>query len=371
MKKLNLKRLLALLLVLAMSVCLVACGGGDDKTGGNDATDPGSGATEPGGENPGGENPGGEAPSGELVLYTSAGAAEYELVVKLFNEKYPDIDIEIVSGGTGDMASRIAAEKNAPYGDVMMGGGDTVYRGIEDCLEPYTSTEVGNLVGFVPEDNLYTPCYVNVNAIIYNNTLLAGLGVEVTGWESLTDPALKGNISFANPADSGSALEVIVNMLAAMNGTGNLEDGWDFVTKFVENLDGKFASGSSAAYKNVVEGEYAVGLCNEDKAISYMKDGADITTVYAKEGITLRPSNIALIRGGANPDNAKLFIDFVVSKECQTAMESELNVRPIRGDVPMTTEGRVATADLVQIAYPEVSSSDLKTRFQDVVTSVS
>ena len=369
MKKLNMKRILALLLALMMCLSLAACGDSGEKSsepGGNTAN-PGSNTADPGSNT---ADPGGEAPSGELVLYTSAGAAEYELVVKLFNEKYPDIDIEIVSGGTGDMASRIAAEKNAPYGDVMMGGGDTVYRGIEDCLEAYTSTEVGNLVGFVPEDNLYTPCYVNVNAIIYNNTLLAGLGVEVTGWESLTDPALKGNISFANPADSGSALEVIVNMLAAMNGTGNLEDGWDFVTDFVANLDGKFASGSSAAYKNVVEGEYAVGLCNEDKAISYMKDGADITTVYAKEGITLRPSNIALIRGGANPDNAKLFIDFVVSKECQTAMESELNVRPIRGDVPMTTEGRVATADLVQIPYPEVSSSDLKTKFQDVVTSV-
>ncbi|MBQ4434773.1 MAG: extracellular solute-binding protein, partial [Clostridia bacterium] len=148
-----------------------------------------------------------------------------------------------------------------------------------------------------------------------------------------------------------------------------VEDGWDYVTRFVENLDGKFASGSSAAYKAVVEGEYPVGICNEDKTISYMKDGADVYAVYAKEGITLRSSNIALMKGGANPKNAKLFIDFVVSKECQTAMEAGVNTRPIRGDVPMTTEGRVKTEDIVQLPYPEVDSNEVKAHFQDVVTS--
>ena len=225
-----------------------------------------------------------EPDTNKLVLYTSAGASEYELIVNLFNEKYPDIEVEIVSGGTGEMASRINAEKAAPYGDVMMGGGDTIYRSIADCLEAYRSTEADNLFAeFMPEDNLYTPCYINVNSIIVNKTLIEELGVEVTGWESLCDERLKGKVSFANPADSGSALEVIVNMLAAMNGTGNLEDGWAFVERFLINLDGKFASGSSAAYKSVVEGEYPVGLCNEDKTISYMKDGADVYAVYAKE----------------------------------------------------------------------------------------
>ena len=312
-----------------------------------------------------------EPDTNKLVLYTSAGASEYELIVNLFNEKYPDIEVEIVSGGTGEMASRINAEKAASYGDVMMGGGDTIYRSIADCLEAYRSTEADNLFAeFMPEDNLYTPCYINVNSIIVNKTLIEELGVEVTGWESLCDERLKGKVSFANPADSGSALEVIVNMLAAMNGTGNLEDGWAFVERFLINLDGKFASGSSAAYKSVVEGEYPVGLCNEDKTISYMKDGADVYAVYAKEGITLRTSNIALIKGGANPKNAKLFIDFVVSQECQTAMEAGVNVRPIRADVPMTTEGRVPTEDLVQIAYPEVNSSEIKATFQDLLTSI-
>lgn len=372
------KKIIAMLLALIMVVAMVACTANNDSNAADNNTNDNAqnevkqddAKTEAETKN---EEPAVEADpdTNKLVLYTSAGASEYELIVGLFNEKYPDIEVEIVSGGSGELASRITAEKEAPYGDVMMGGGNTTYRGIEECLEAYESVEAANIFSeFMPEDHLYTPCYINVNAIIVNNTLLAETGVTVDGWESLTNEALKGNISFASPADSSSALEVIVNMLAAMNGTGNIEDGWAFVEKFVANLDGKFASGSSAAYKNVVNGEYAVGLCNEDKVISYMKDGADVSPVYAKEGITLRTSNIARIKGGANAKNAKLFIDFVVSLECQTAMEAEINVRPVRADVPMTTEGRIATADLVQLTYPDVKSSELKTKFQDILTSI-
>lgn len=36
----------------------------------------------------------------------------------------------------------------------------------------------------------------------------------------------------------------------------------------------------------------------------------------------------------------------------------------------MTTEGRVATEDLATLPYPEVDSADLKSRFQDILTSL-
>lgn len=308
----------------------------------------------------------------QLVLYTAASATEYELIVQKFNEKYPDVKVEIVSAGTGELASRITAERENPYGDVLMGGGGTTYEGIRDMLEPYRTVNLDRLFpDFVPESNLYTPCYVNVNAIIVNKTMVKELGVEVDGWASLTDERLKGNISFASPADSSSAMETLINMLTAMAPNHKTDEGWAYAEKFLGNLDGKLAGGSSAAYKNVVAGEYAVGLCNEDKVISYMKEGADVAAVYAKEGITLRTSNLGIIKGGANPKNAKLFVDFVTSAECQQAMEAALNVRPARDDVPMTTQGRTATGDLITIPYPkDISAGDIKTRFQDVWTSL-
>lgn len=352
MKK-NLKRVISSGLAVFMSFSLVAC---------NTATNKG---------NEKGQTKGSEAANGSkdsLVLYTSTSAAEYECVVGEFNKKYPNIKVEIVSAGTGEMASRIKAEKDAPYGDVMMGGGATIYNSIKECLEPYKSSELENIHSeFIPEGNLYTPTYITVNSIIVNKKLIKDLGVEVDGWASLLDEKLKGKIAFANPADSGSALEAVVNMLAAMKTGDDVNSGYDYVSKFVANLDHKFSSGSSGAYKSVVEGEYPVGICNEDKTISYMNQGADVYAVYPKEGVTLRTSNIALIKNGKNSEKAKKFIDFVVSKECQSITEKVVNTRPVRKDVELTTKGRLKTEELKAVAYPNVKSKEVKAKFQAIV----
>ncbi|MGL5438010.1 MAG: extracellular solute-binding protein [Lachnospiraceae bacterium] len=310
-----------------------------------------------------------------LVLYTSASTTEYELIVELFSQKYPDIQVEIVSAGTGELSSRIVAEAANPSGDILMGGGTSTYEGIFDYLDEYKTENINDIfTEFRPSSARSTPCYINVNSIIVNNSLANDLGVTVDGWDSLTNEALKGKMAFADPSASSSALEQLVNILTAMSTTDTPEGGWEFAEIYLRNLDSKLSSSSSACYKGVVEGEYVVGLTNEDKAISYLAAGADVSVVYPKEGITLRTSNLGIIKGGTNAYNARLFVDFITSYECQKEMEAQLFVRPVREDVPMTTEGRVATADLVSIEYPTewvVENSDsVKVKFQDIWTSL-
>ena len=310
-----------------------------------------------------------------LVLYTSASTSEYELIVELFREAHPDIEVEIVSAGTGELSSRIVAEAANPAGDVLMGGGTSTYEGISQYLDDYVSEHSADIFEeFQPSSTKWTPCYINVNSFIVNNSLAGELGISVDGWESLTDEKLKGKIAFADPSASSSALEQLVNMLTAMSTTDSPDGGWAFTEEFLKNLEGKISSSSSACYKGVVEGEYVVGLTNEDKAVSYLSSGADVSVVYPKEGITLRTSNIGIIKGGANSYNARLFVDFVISGQCQTRMESDLYVRPVRKDVPMTTEGRKATNDLVRLEYPvewaAENSDSVKVRFQDTWTSL-
>ena len=371
------KKALRTLTAIAMALTLAACssGGGDSSSqqtaaSGGDAQTTETAATGDTAQTADTTDAATEEQTGSLVLYTSASTSEYELIVELFKEAYPDIDVEVVSAGTGELSARIVAEAANPKGDVLMGGGASTYLSIADQLEPYKTANADALVAeFMPEDGLYAPCYLNVNAIILNNSLMEGIDVTVDSWESLLDPALKGQIAFADPSAAGSAPEQVINMLATKSTDGTLDGGWAYVEEFVANLDGKIAAGSSDVYKGVVNGEYAVGLTNEDKVINYIQDGADVSVAYPSEGITLRTSNIAKIRGGANPYNAKLFIDFVTSKECQTQMESELCVRPARTAVPMTTPGRLETSELVSFPYPQgVDSSAIKTQFQDLIT---
>lgn len=309
-----------------------------------------------------------------VVLYSAGSTNQNEMIQKMWAGIHPDIELEIVSAGSGELQNRIIAEAGNPQGDIMMGGSYAVYTALQDHLAPYVSKNVEfSVPKFKSPNEKFTAIQINVNTIMVNNKLVADLGVTVDGWESLTNPALKGNIIFADPSSSSSGREQVVNMLAAMNTTGNLDDGWDFVKKFITNLDGKISSSSSAIYTGVANGEYAVGITNEEKVIENMANGAKVSPVYAKEGITLRTSYCGIIKGSKNEYNARLLVDFFTSKEYQQACATELYQRSIRTDVAFPVEGIAATADLNSLEYPtewvEKNSDSVKEKFQDLWTS--
>ncbi|HPU95386.1 MAG TPA: ABC transporter substrate-binding protein, partial [Bacillota bacterium] len=56
--------------------------------------------------------------AGKLVIYSPATKATTDLIVNMFNKKYPDITVEVINAGTGELATRIKAEKVRPGGDV-------------------------------------------------------------------------------------------------------------------------------------------------------------------------------------------------------------------------------------------------------------
>lgn len=308
-----------------------------------------------------------------VVLYTAGSTNQNEMIQRIWAELYPNIELEIVSAGSGELQNRIIAEAGNPQGDVMMGGSYAVYTALEDHLAPYVSENVKDSIEkFRSPSDKFTAVQINVNTIMVNNKLVKEAGVTVDGWESLTNPALKGKITFADPSSSSSGREHVVNMLAAMNTTGNLDDGWGFIEKFIKNLDGKISSSSSAIYTGVANGEYAVGITNEEKVIENMVNGADVSAVYAKEGITLRTSYCGIIKGAKNEYNARLLVDFFTSKQYQQACADELYQRSIRGDVGFPVEGIAATEDLNAIEYPtewvEKNSDAVKEKFQDLWT---
>ena len=69
----------------------------------------------------------------------------------------------------------------------------------------------------------------------------------------------------------------------------------------------------------VADGEFYVGLTLEKAAVQY-KDDPSVGFVYPKDGTSAVPDGVALVKGCPNEENAKLFIDFVTSKECQTCL---------------------------------------------------
>ena len=114
------KKILALAMALCMIFALCACG---------------SSASAPAAEAPAAEAPAAEAaapaeaeaPAEEdlgdtLVLYSSMTEADLEALTTCFNEVYPDINIDVISGSAGEFTAKIQAEAGNPQGDVTWGG---------------------------------------------------------------------------------------------------------------------------------------------------------------------------------------------------------------------------------------------------------
>ena len=233
----------------------------------------------------------GYIPTGKLVVYCAGSEDEVEVLTELWEERYPDCEIEFIVNGTGELAARIEAEAENPQGDVLLGGSYSVYAGLVDFLQPYVSPAKAEcLPSYCGETDMYTPMQINVNMIIVNNEMISDLGIIVDGWESLTDEALKGNISYVDPSASSSAREQVINMLAAIAKKNNntMDDNWDFVKKYFVNLDKKLQSSSLKVPQAVANGEYAVGITNEELILQLMRDGVDVSPVYAKKRITLQ-----------------------------------------------------------------------------------
>lgn len=157
-------------------------------------------------------------------------------------------------------------------------------------------------------------------------------GMDIKGYADLINPELKGRISTADPVNSSSAFSQLTNILLAKGGYDS-EEAWNYVEELFTNIDGKISSSSSNVYKTVADGEMAVGLSYEDPTVKLLNDGANVEIIYPEEGTVFLPANSAVVKHAKNMDNAKKFIDFIISKDVQEVLAKSTTNRPVRDDV--------------------------------------
>ena len=345
----KLKKWIAGLLGAAMlTTCFAGCGGGEQKDAANSA-----GSDE-----------------NKVVIYCPHPLAFINPLVEEF-EKQSGVKVEVVAAGTGELLKRVESEKSNPLADIFWGGSLSTMKPKAALFEEYRSANEDHVQkAFKNEEGSITR-FTDIPSVIMINTNLIG-DVKVEGYEDLLNPALKGRIAFADPSKSSSSYEHLINMLYAM-GNGDPDKGWDYVTKLAKNLDGKLLSGSSAVYKGVADGEYAVGLTFEEGGAKYVADGAPVKLVYMKEGVISKPDGIYIIKNAKHMENAKKFIDFITSKEAQTLITQKLHRRSVRDDVAAPV-GLLPKAEINSINdEEEVVNKNKKAwldKFKDIFTSV-
>ena len=291
--------------ILALSVALAGCGGGDKK-----AEKKATGT------------------KGELMVYTSIYPDIIDNMCKPNVAKaFPEMKVNWFQGGTEKVVTKITGEIKAKKigADVLMVADPSYYLKLDDqkLLLPYKSKEEKNLINDKAADGAWYAVRVCNMIIAYNADKLKAEDAP-KNWTDLADPKWKGKIAMPNPMLSGTAYVAV----------GALADkyGWEYFDKLKAN-GLRVEEGNSAIQNKLLTGEYAAAMILEENILKLANTKKEpLKVIYPKDGVVQVPSPIAIFNTTKNPEGAKALVDWWLSKEGQQAVVKGW-MHSVRGDV--------------------------------------
>jgi ABC-type Fe3+ transport system substrate-binding protein len=278
--------------------------------------------------------------AGDVVVLTPHYSSIYNVYVDAFEAMYPSITVEIKPMGTPLCYAHLVETSENPDTDVWWGGGLDWFSKAEAAgllaqytLKPEAEANITDQLFGLPlkdPDDYFYGSALSGFGIMYNTRYLAEYNLPVpTSWNDLADPIYSGHISMARPSRSGSTHMIVEIILQALG----WEDGWELLLQIGANC-GEFTEKSGYVPDHVQVGEYGVGLVIDFYGLSSTSEGYPTVFFYPPDQTVINPDSIAKVADGPNPDNADLFIDFVVSYEGQELLfVPAISRMPVREDV--------------------------------------
>ncbi|AGH39244.1 hypothetical protein F542_2920 [Bibersteinia trehalosi USDA-ARS-USMARC-188] len=257
---------------------------------------------------------------GRLVVYCSATNIMCEEETKAFGEKY-DVKTSFIRNGSGSTFAKLEAEKNNPQADVWYGGtlDPQSQAGEIGLLEAYRSPNVDQIMPRFQDPakvkgNLSSAIYMGILGFGVNTERLKKLGItEVPKcWKDLTDPRLKGEVQISDPQSAGTAYTAIATFVQLW--------GEDEAFKFFKDLHpnvSQYTKSGVTPSQNTARGETTIGVGFLHDYALQIQNGAPVEMVVPCEGTGYELGGVSIIKGARNIDNAKLFVDWALSKEGQ------------------------------------------------------
>ncbi|WP_062211812.1 ABC transporter substrate-binding protein [Aureimonas sp. AU12] len=251
------------------------------------------------------------AQAGKLVLYTSQPNEDAQATVDAFEAAHPGIDVEWVREGTTKVMAKLQAEfaTGSPQPDLLLIADSVTMEGLkrDDRLMPYPGADTaGFAAGLFDTDKTYFSTKLITTGFMAN----ARADAAPTSWRDLTKPEMKGMVTMPSPLTSGAAL-VHVATLAQ-----NADLGWPYIEALAQN--GTTASGGNGAVmKSVAGGEKAYGVIVDYLPIREAAKGSPVRFVFPTDGVSAVTEPVAILKTAKNPEDARLFIDFLLSETGQ------------------------------------------------------
>ncbi len=294
------------------------------------------------------------AGNSNVVLYTTNPEQSVEALSGVITAKVPGISVNSIAGGSGVLLRRLEAEAGNVQGDLFWSSSINTLGAFEKLFEPYASPELASVPDkFRYPGDLFAPSNVHVVVLMVNKDQLGGLPAPKT-WSDLLDPACKGKIVVADPANSSTAYTILWGVEKLLG-----EEG---LKKLAANVT--VSSSSSAVQSGVAMGEYAVGLAFEANAYPYVDGGqTEIQLVYPTEGTFTSVEYAGLVKNAPAGEKAKAAFDALISKDAEIALLQTAFRRPTRSDIEVSKY--VALPELADIKVIPVDEKEAAAKRDD------
>jgi iron(III) transport system substrate-binding protein len=277
---------------------------------------------------------------GKIVLYTANFLDTEQAVVKRFSQRFPGIAIEIVRGPTGQLITRIRTEAaaNRMIADVIDISDRPQARAMNDLFAPYAPPNAADYPEIARTGDRLWPRSGNAWTIAYNSELVKD---PPKSWADLVKPEF-------------GRLRIGQTVVVAGGGPFNRamferkvlgEDYWIRQAALKPALYPSQAPMVDA----MIRGEIAIAPLVTNLAIPLAAQGAPLKWFFAPEGVPVTVFCAGLAKGARNPNAAKLFLDWALSREGQALMV-ELGSFSSLANAPMPP-GVDATA--IKTWYPD------------------
>ena len=261
---------------------------------------------------------------GEVVYYTTMTLDQSKVVADRFEKKY-GIKVNLFRTGGGPLLNKIFTEaRGGRYDwDLVVGRGEMVLPMMERKLvAAYRSPETKMIdEQLVDKEGYWTAYYVNSYVLGWNAKLVKKQDVPKT-YEELLNPKWKGG-QISLDTEAYGMLEGLKRVWGKEKAVGYF--------KRLAALDPVLKRGNTERVQLTVAGEYPLILAYNQTIQRLTSRGAPIDWLPLEPAVT-QVNPVMLAAKAPHPNAARLFYDFILSKEGQEMLRGFQRI-PVRKDV--------------------------------------
>ena len=284
---------------------------------------------------------------GKVVIIAPSDPQVREAIPKAFKEKY-GITVEYLGGRSSDMAGRLRSERAAGvysvdaalsgtltmastfYGEKMLDPVRPIL--IDPSVTDPKKWKAGKLWFIDPDDKYILRIFSTRTPMFYLNTKFVK-PEEIKTAHDLLNPKFQGKIVTSDPTLAGVG--------SADCARYYVRYGEEFVKKLYIDQKMLISRDRRQIGDGLARGAYPIALGAEDEEMERLqKEGFPIHRVYSLEGMSdiVSPSvgHVGLFNQAPHPNAAKLFVNWIASKEGLEVYSRARGAVPNRNDIDAT-----------------------------------